>query len=267
MANTRETGKFRKKHLSFTATSNRVLFDENLDMDTRTLHSMINYYLSIPDFTLYKAHIQKKSGVGQTAFNRMWKQLKENGYLVQYKLKGERGVFYYEYELFDEPQLKEEEEKHPEAQNEYMEEEAWVQNQPLDNASVDSVLHAKDSCINNTLNNKPLNNKNINKQQQPKEKEEVVVVSCDAHLPKVDEGLIEVYKSAFGRRPSQKTKESLVSYLTRFDREVVIYALELAGTKGKGFDYAQGVFIKWWENGVKTFDDVFEYEERYRGKS
>lgn len=102
------------------------------------------------------------------------------------------------------------------------------------------------------------------KQQQPKEKEEVVVVSCDAHLPEVDEEVIEVYKSAFGRRPSQKTKESLVSAMARFDREVVLYALELAGGKGKHFDYAQGVLRKWTQHGVRTFDDVFEYEERYR---
>lgn len=59
-------------------------------------------------------------------------------------------------------------------------------------------------------------------QQQPKEKGEVVVVSCHAQLPEVDEEFIEQYRSAFGRRPSQKAKESLVSYLTRFERAVVL---------------------------------------------
>lgn len=92
----------------------------------------------------------------------------------------------------------------------------------------------------------------------------MVAVNCHAHLPEVDEELIEEYRRAFGRRPSQKVKESLISALTRFDREVVLYALELAGRKGKHFDYAQGVLRKWIQYGVKSFDDVFEYEERYR---
>ncbi len=102
------------------------------------------------------------------------------------------------------------------------------------------------------------------KQQQPKEKEQVVAVNCHAHLPVVDKELIEEYRRAFGRRPSQKAKESLVSYLTRFERDVVIHAIGLAGEKGKGFDYAQGVFRKWTENGAFTFDEIFEYDERYR---
>ncbi|WP_157047810.1 hypothetical protein [Cellulosilyticum ruminicola] len=48
------TGKFRNKKATFTAASNVMLFDERLDMDTKILHNMINYYISIPDFTLYK---------------------------------------------------------------------------------------------------------------------------------------------------------------------------------------------------------------------
>lgn len=244
MDKTQTTGLFRQKKVSFTATSNHVLFDESLDMDTRTLHNMINYYISIPDFTLYKSHIQKKSGAGQRAFNRMWKQLKESGYLMQYKLKGDKGTFYYEYELFDEPQKKKQEEKEPEVQNvPVVENEAQCPDMhyaPLDNAGMDSAVDGKGSSINKTVLNKTLKNKTISKQRQPKEKAEVVVVSCHAHLPEIDEELIEQYKNAFGRKPSQKAKESLVSYLTRFDRDVVLYALELAGTKGKHFDYAQG---------------------------
>lgn len=264
-----ETGRFRQRKVSFTATSNKVLFDENLDMDTKTLHNMINYYISIPDFILYKAHIQKQSGTGQRAFNRMWKQLKENGYLVQYKLKGDKGTFYYEYELFDEPQEKQEVEKEPDVQNVPVQEDGVecpaIRYAPLGDVSMDGAVDGKGSCINKTVSNKILKNKIINKQQQPKEK--VVVVSCHAHLPKVDEELIEQYRCAFGRRPSQKTQESLVSYLKRFDKDVVLYALELAGLKGKGFDYAQGVLRKWQEHGAFTFDGVFAYDERYREAS
>lgn len=238
-------------------------------MDTKTLHNMINYYISIPDFILYKSHIQKQSGAGQRAFNRMWKQLKDNGYLMQYKLKGDKGTFYYEYELFDEPQKRQESQEKPEVQNVPVGDNEGkcpdIHNAPLDSAGMGDAVHGKGSCINKTISNKTLKNKTITiKQQQPKEKEQVVVVSCHAQLPEVDEELIEQYKSAFGRRPSQKAKESLVSYLSRFERDVVLYALELTGLKGKHFDYAQGVLRKWEEHGVRTFDDVFAYDERYR---
>lgn len=270
MDKTRQTGRFRHKKASFTATSNRVLFDTNLDMDTKTLHNMINYYISIPEFTLYKSHIQKQSGAGQRAFNRMWKQLKENGYLVQYKLKGDKGIFYYEYELFDEPQNHNEDKKEPEVQNVPVEEEQVEKPDThyatLDEVGMGSAVHGKGSCINKTIGNKTLENKNINKkQQQPKEKEEVVVANCHAHLPEVDEELIEQYRYAFGRRPSPKAKEVLVSFLTRFERNAVLYALEEAGGRGKDFSYAQGMLRNWAKYGAYTFDAVFEYEERYRG--
>lgn len=125
----------------------------------------------------------------------------------------------------------------------------------------------KQSHNKNKINKTEIKETKIIKQQQPKEKDEVVVVSCHAHLPAVDEEIIEQYRCAFGRRPSQKTTESLVSYLTRFDRDVVLYALELAGLKGKHFDYAQGVLKNWQEHGAFTFDDVFAYDERYRATS
>lgn len=106
-------------------------------------------------------------------------------------------------------------------------------------------------------------NKTKNKQQQLKEKEEVVVVNYHAHLPEVDEELIQQYKSAFGRKPSQKVIETLISLLVRFEREVIIYALEITGHKGKSFDYAQGILKKWGEQMAFTFEKVFEYEQEY----
>ena len=151
-----DTGRFRKKKTSFTATSNKVLFDTNLDMDTKTLHNMITYYISIPEFTLYKAHLQKQSGAGQRAFNRMWKQLKDNGYLVQYKFKDEKGTFYYEYELFDEPTA-------PETQNVYVDEEQEkkpeIHYAHVGDAGMDHAVHGQRTSINKTIDNKTIDNK------------------------------------------------------------------------------------------------------------
>ena len=39
----------------------------------------------------------------ERTFDNAWRELKEKGYLVQYKLKDENNKYYYEYELLDEP--------------------------------------------------------------------------------------------------------------------------------------------------------------------
>lgn len=252
-----ETGRFKQRRTSFTATSNKVLFDINLDMDTKTLHNMITYYISIPDFTLYKAHLQKQSGAGQRAFNRMWKQLKDNGYLVQYKFKDEKGTFYYEYELFDEPMA-------PEVQNVHVEQEEdrnpEVRYAHVGDAGMDDAVHGQRTSINKTIENKILNNKTINKQQQPKQ---AVVVVNDAHLSQIDTELINEFKDAFGRKPSPKVQETIRGYLNRFEKDVVLHAINIAGNKNKGWDYSQGILKRWWQEQACTFDDVFEYEQNH----
>lgn len=258
----KETGRFRYKKVSFTATSNKVLFDHKLSMDTKTLHSMITYYISIPEFTLYKSHLQRQTGCGITAFNRMWKELKENGYLAQYKFQDVKGTFYYEYELFDESQ---DIENQPQVQNVYVVEREQtnpdVQNPYMDNPHMDSPLYGECTSINKPLKNKTLFNKNIKNKQQPKE--EVVAVN-DAHLSQIDTEIISEFKHAFGRKPSPKVQEKIKGYLSRFEKDVVLHAVDIAGSKNKGWDYAQGILKVWWQEQVFSFDQVFEYEEQYQ---
>lgn len=264
----KETGKFIKRRASFTATSNKVLFDANLDMDTKTLHNMITYYISIPEFTLYKAHLQKQSGAGQRAFNRMWKQLKDNGYLVQYKFKDEKGTFYYEYELFDEPQ-------EPQVQSVYVEQEQEkypdVRYAHMGDAGMDDAVDGQCIPINKTIKNKNLSNKNISNKQQEQHKEEVVVVNTrnDIHTvisdaQKLDKEVEEVYVRAFGKLPNMMVQEQLRAYLNMFEKDVVIMALERAGVKQKGVDYAYGILKNWFRADARTFDEVFEYEQYYQ---
>lgn len=263
-----ETGRFRKKKTSFTATSNKVLFDTNLDMDTKTLHNMITYYISISEFTLYKAHLQKQSGAGQRAFNRMWKQLKDNGYLVQYKFKDEKGTFYYEYELFDEPTA-------PEVQNVYMEEKQEknpdVRFAHMDDAGMDDAVHGQCTSINKTIKNNTLSNKIINKQQEQQHKDKVVVVDDknDTHTvvsstKKLDKEVQEVYVRAFGKLPNVMVQEQLKAYLNMFEKDVVIMALEKAGVKQKEIDYAYGILKNWFNADARSFDAVYTYEELYQ---
>lgn len=264
-----ETGRFRQKKTSFTATSNKVLFDSNLDMDTKTLHNIITYYISIPEFTLYKAHLQKQSGVGQRAFNRMWKQLKDNGYLMQYKFKDDKGTFYYEYELFDEPQCVEviqQDESAPGVQNVTVDVPAapGTHCAYMDDADMGDAVHGKCISINKTLKNKILPNKTIknnNKQQEPKE---VVVATYHAQVAPLDVELINDFKQAFGRKPSFKVQETIRALLHKFEKDVVLQAIDIAGNKNKGWDYAQGILKVWRREEVFTFDEMFEYEENYK---
>nr|WP_307990374.1 replication initiator protein A [uncultured Niameybacter sp.] len=117
--------------------------------------------------------------------------------------------------------------------------------------------HNKNNYINTKIN------ENKNKQQQPKEKEEVVVAPLNAHLPELDSDVIDEFKHAFGRKPSPKVQESLRGYLSRFEKDVVLHAIDIAGNKNKGWDYAQGILKVWWQEQVFSFDQVFEYEEEF----
>ena len=114
-----ESGKFRKKRKSFAQVSNYALTDKNLSLKAKGLYAMIESYISIPDFTLYKDFLIKNSSDGERSFDSAWKELKEAGYLKVFKMqaskqnlqdnKGTQQVkgFYYEYLLLDEPETNE----------------------------------------------------------------------------------------------------------------------------------------------------------------
>ncbi len=281
------TGKFRNKKATFTAASNVMLFDARLDMDTKTLHNMINYYISIPGFTLYKGHLQK-----------------ETGYLVQHKLKGERGIFYYEYELFDVPQIDEtvdSDKQVPDKQEEEgttqnilaHEKGSQVRNQqasptkagqtkvsgqvqpvalkaPLEEAALAETVDAqRGDFINKTLENKTINNNTLSnqkyKQQQDIKKASVVVADYN-DLNVCDLEIRLAYQRAFGMKPAPQVSEQLMILLRRFEKTVLLYAIETAGNKGKGFDYAQGILKRLEEYKAYTMNEVFEYEQRYSNR-
>jgi hypothetical protein len=95
-------GAFRKKKTYFTQVSNHALRDKTLSLKAKGLYSLIQSYLTIEDFTLYKATLRKQCCEGEKSFEKTWKELKEAGYLIQHKLKKTNGAFYYEYELLEE---------------------------------------------------------------------------------------------------------------------------------------------------------------------
>lgn len=102
-----KSGQFRKKKIYFTQVSNIALKDNRLSLKAKGLYSLIQSYLTIEDFTLYKNTLKKHLKEGDKAFESAWKELKDSAYLIQYRLQDSKTKqFYYEYELLDEPNLK-----------------------------------------------------------------------------------------------------------------------------------------------------------------
>lgn len=101
----KRSGKIRKKRTFYAQVSNVALRDETMSLKAKGLLALIESYLSLDNFILYKDFLMSKSLDGETAFRGAWKELKEHGYLIQYKLKDEETKqFYYEYEICDNPQ-------------------------------------------------------------------------------------------------------------------------------------------------------------------
>lgn len=99
----KQSGRIRKKRRNYTQVSNVALRDNKLSLKAKGLFALINSFLDIPDFDLYKSFILKTCKEGRDAFNAAWEELKANGYLIQIKAQDEKGIFVYEYELVDDP--------------------------------------------------------------------------------------------------------------------------------------------------------------------
>ena len=96
-------GDFRRTQDPFTMVNNTVIEDKNLSMKAKGLYLIIKHYITIPNFTLNKSYLMSLSKEGERAFESGWKELKDAGYLIQYRLKGEDGKWIYEYELLHTP--------------------------------------------------------------------------------------------------------------------------------------------------------------------
>lgn len=159
------SGAFRKKKTSFAQVSNVALRDETLSLKAKGLLALIESYLSLDNFVLYKQFLINKSKDGETAFRSAWKELKDKGYLIQHKLKdGETKQFYYEYEICNNPH----DENPPVAINPLA---PHNQNPHIENPLVeflnDSITtsgvstNKKTHSYNNTINNNTINNNTL----------------------------------------------------------------------------------------------------------
>lgn len=98
-------GSFRTKKINFTQVSNHILRDEKISLKAKGLYALIQSYITIANFILYKSMLQSMCIEGEKAFQSTWNELKEHGYLIQHKEKGDDGRWIYEYELLDIPDI------------------------------------------------------------------------------------------------------------------------------------------------------------------
>ena len=106
-----------EKNKGFTVMSNYHLRDKNLSLKAKGL---LSYMLSLPEDWDYSidglvSNLKEK----EKAIKSTLEELKENGYLVINKLRNEKGLFEYEYLIYEEPKLNNSEEE--ESKDEYPE--------------------------------------------------------------------------------------------------------------------------------------------------
>ncbi|MGL5569091.1 MAG: hypothetical protein ACRDB9_07610 [Cetobacterium sp.] len=157
-------GYFRKKEIKFTQVSNSAIDDERLSLKAQGLYVKIQRYITIPGFVLYKSTLIKKCSDGETSFRSAWKELKDAGYLKQYKFKDEdTGKWKYEYDLLDEANLDIPSEtiQNTQSENPHVE-NPHVENPHVENPHVENPQVENPPVYNNTyLNNTYLNNTDV----------------------------------------------------------------------------------------------------------
>lgn len=82
----------------FTKIDNCILLDEELSLEAKGLYAILKHLSGIPNFSIRRDYIKSVSGYGETAFRRVWKELKDKGLLLETKLR-EKGKYIYKYIL------------------------------------------------------------------------------------------------------------------------------------------------------------------------
>ncbi|WP_061313850.1 hypothetical protein [Clostridium botulinum] len=203
-------GVFRKKKIYFSQVSNVALRDNNLSLKAKGLYALIQSYITIEDYSLYKTTLQKVCKEGRDAFNGAWKELKDNGYLVQYKLKNNGGTFYYEYDLLDTPEKIEK----PQTENPHVE-------TTNGKSTCGKTTHGKPGMYNNTdTNNTDINNTNTSSSSRNQDLEKIF-----------KENICELKKT---------TKPKFLNFCNKYDYEfinsILEYCAEINIKSYKGFE-------------------------------
>lgn len=149
-----KSGRFRKKKVNFSMVSNSIIRDKDISLKAKGLYALIQSYITMDNFTLYKSFLMSRCCEGERAFDSAWKELKETGYLKMYKIREGAKTFIYEYELLDVPDTGQEGQSVG-VQN------VGVENEGLKDVRIQDVDGTKGGTFNKTIpnNNLPNNNK------------------------------------------------------------------------------------------------------------
>jgi hypothetical protein len=252
----KKSGRFRKKRTSFAQVSNVALRDPNLSLKAKGLLALVESYLSLDGFVLYKDFLISKSKDGETAFRGAWKELKDNGYLIQYKMKDEvTSRFYYEYEICDNPQV----------ENQHVESgplevcEPHVENPLVETPHHSSSTSSKLPLYNNTLLNNTLciNTIHTNIDYDP-----VFVNSNDKELvDNIVDIMVDVLSNNYDSikiNNGEVKIEVLRSVLLKVNMNHIIYTIDIINKYGGKINNMRNFILSVLYNSVLTLDSYYQ---------
>ena len=185
-----KSGRFRNKKINFSMVSNSIIRDSAISLKAKGLYALIQSYITLENFTLYKSFLMKQCCEGERAFDSAWKELKKTGYLKMHKLREGAKTFAYEYELLDEPE-KHEQRHSVDLQN------VGVENEGLKEVQIQNVCGTECGHINNTVSSNTVSSNTVSNNINQ-------IISVDDVMEQID------YKYLY---PDQKEKAYEIALL------------------------------------------------------
>lgn len=226
---TNRSGQFRKKKVYFTQVSNVALRDHKLSLKAKGLYALIQSYLTIEDFTLYKNTLKKHLKEGEKAFESTWKELKDAAYLIQYRMQDPKTKhFYYEYELLDAPDVELANKVHSSQNRKKHEEKSHTPKKVVMDKKDEKnkkAIPTKREGMDNRPNGKVgvHNNTNTNYTDLSN------TISNSSSTESIED-LYKLFEETFDKKPSSYMKNKLLKFIDQttleFVTEVLLYCSE-----------------------------------------
>lgn len=207
------------------------LNDGNLSWKAKGLHA---YLISLPDeWVVRERDLAKRSKDGRDSVRSGIKELIEHGYIIRQRKHDKSGKFEgYETVVFEIPQPMEPKSENPTA----------------DKPESENPTSGKPTSENPTYNNKPGSN---NPYKATKEATPEIFQEVQNHYMKAGWGF-----------PNGFAYERLVADINDYGKDVVMYAIEIAGERNaRTYSYTAGIYREWNDKNLANIEQIKEYEE------